>query len=142
MAKITKRTVDAAQPGTARRYLWDSALPGFGLVVQMSGVKSYVYQYRSPEGQSRRIALGRHGELTPEQAREIAEKHATKVKAGGDPLEEKRGRRGALMVSDMFDLYLKSEDFARFWARRLPTSSRLMRSGKPRRISQTARPPR
>jgi len=50
MTKITKRIVDAAMPDSAeRRIVWDEQIKGFGLLVLPTGVKSYVYQYRTPK---------------------------------------------------------------------------------------------
>ncbi|MDQ2077623.1 site-specific integrase [Marinimicrobium sp. ABcell2] len=111
MAKITKRLVDASEPKKARYYVWDESLPGFGLVIQPSGTKSFCFQYRTPEGQTRRISLGRFGSVTPEQARTKAKGFQSQVNQGGDPLGEKRTRRAALKVSDILDRYLASAKF-------------------------------
>ena len=77
MPKITKRTVDRLRPDPAGRdrFLWDAgdgALKGFGVRVKPSGVASYIIQYRNKEGRTRRLALGRVGVLTPEEARREA----------------------------------------------------------------------
>ena len=113
MAKISKKMVDAAQPGTVRLYIWDDKVSGFGLVVQPSGVKSYCFQYRTPEGRTRRITIGRHGDpYTPDTARAKAKEHTDAVEAGADPLQEKKVRLNALTVTDMLDGYLKSPTFA------------------------------
>jgi integrase len=114
VARISKRTVDAAgAPESGRAYLWDDKLSGFGLVVQTSGSKSYVYQYRTPEGQTRRITIGRHGDpFTPELARDKAIELAQSVKAGNDPLVAKKERRNAATVADLLGSYLKSPKFA------------------------------
>ena len=69
MPKISKRTVDAQKPGTTRRIVWDDQLKGFGLLELPSGVKTYVYDYRTPEGVKRRATIGKHGQWTAEQAR-------------------------------------------------------------------------
>jgi hypothetical protein len=63
MPKISKRVVDAAgRPTNAdRTFVWDSEVKGFGLMVTARGAKSYVVQYRTPEGRSRRITIGRRG---------------------------------------------------------------------------------
>jgi hypothetical protein len=45
-----------AEPGRERSIYWDSALPGFGLLVTIAGHRSYVVQYRS-NGRSRRMTL-------------------------------------------------------------------------------------
>lgn len=112
MPKISKRLVDISEPKKARYYVWDTTLPGFGLVVQPTGTKSFCFQYRTAEGQTRRISLGRYGAVTPEQARKAAQLEQAKVRQGGDPLGEKRARRNALKVGKMLDLYTQSAKFA------------------------------
>ncbi|MCU5785942.1 tyrosine-type recombinase/integrase [Alloalcanivorax marinus] len=112
MPKITKRIVDAVEPKSTRAYVWDSAIPGFGLVVQPSGVKSFCYQYRNAEGRTRRTSLGRYGKVTADQARKLAQEYQAKVTQGGDPLGEKQARRAALRVADVLDRYMKSAKFA------------------------------
>ncbi|MFA6019108.1 MAG: integrase arm-type DNA-binding domain-containing protein, partial [Rhodospirillales bacterium] len=109
--KISKRTVDALTPGASRTFHWDEQLPGFGVVVQTSGSKSFVYQYRTPEGRTRRAAIAKVGAVTPEQARELAEAMAALVKGGGDPLAQKSAAREAATVGDLLDAYLASERF-------------------------------
>jgi integrase len=82
------------------------------LVVQPSGTKSYCYQYRTPEGRTRRITIGRHGTYTAEQARDKAKTYQRAVDKERDPLAEKQGRREAITVSELLDLYLGSVKFA------------------------------
>ena len=112
MARISKRTVDAALPGTKPTFLWDDTLPGFGLLLLPTGTKSFVFQYRTPEGRSRRATIGKVGALTPDQARTIADDMSRTVKGGGDPLEDKRRAREAITVGGLLDAYLASETFA------------------------------
>jgi integrase len=112
MPKLTKRIVDASTPKAKRFAVWDAEIKGFGLVVQPSGVKSYVFQYRTSEGLKRRILIGHHGVWTPDQARKKAEDLRQIVRNGGDPLGQKRALREAVTVGDILDAYLASEDFA------------------------------
>lgn len=89
---ISKSTVDAFGPQEKAALLWDTKIAGFGLRVMPSGVKSYIFQYRigGRGAPSRRYTIGRHGSLTPDQARKIASDLAAKVAAGIDPLEADR----------------------------------------------------
>jgi integrase len=112
MPKITKRVVDAAAPDPAGRfYVWDSELKGFGLQVLSTGVKSYVLRYRTHDGADRRATIGKHGALTPEEARRKADEMRRGVRSGGDPLAERRTRRKAATIADVLDAYVDSETF-------------------------------
>jgi integrase len=112
MPRISKRVVDAAQPSSKPAFTWDETLPGFALLTLPSGNKSFVFQYRTAQGRTRRATIGKVGSLTPDQARDLADDMSRKVKAGGDPLDDKRTAREALTVGELFDDYLKSAKFA------------------------------
>lgn len=113
MPKLTKRTVDAAKPpedGKSYSIVWDDDLKGFGLLITSKGTKSYVVQYRTMpgrEGRTRRFKLGRHGELTPRQAREMAENAFAAVRRGEDPAKERREKLKAPTVKKLSERYLE-----------------------------------
>lgn len=109
MAKITKRTVDAAEPRGRDYFLWCDELPGFGLRVFASGRRSYLVQYQAG-GRSRRVTLGLHGALTAEEARREAKALLGQVARGGDPAEERATRRGSMTVAELCDAYLAAAD--------------------------------
>lgn len=91
---ITKRTVDAATPGTTDRFIWDGNLPGFGLKVTPAGGKIYIYQYRlarpgaAERTAAKRYTIGKHGKLTPDEARREAKRLAALVEQGIDPRQQ------------------------------------------------------
>ena len=90
---ITKRSVDAMRPGEA---LADDEVRRFYARCLPSGVATYGFRYRDRStGQRRWLSLGLHGQLTPQQAREIAQKHAGAVADGKDPLAVKAASRAA-----------------------------------------------
>ncbi|MCA9512851.1 MAG: integrase family protein, partial [Myxococcales bacterium] len=97
--------MDGVQPGPSKQILWDSELKGFGLVVQPSGIKSYVVRYTTAAGRDRRLVLGRHGELTPDEARKRAAEVRAKARVGGDPIEERQQLRRSESLSDLVDVY-------------------------------------
>ncbi len=120
MPKLSKRTVDAIRPdrdGYQRSdrkgrevFVWDTgdgALKGFGVRMMPSGAGSYLVQYRTKEGSTRRIVIGKVGVLTPDEARRLAGDRLKEVTQGGDPSAERhRVRREALTVAGLADLYL------------------------------------
>lgn len=85
---------------------------GLGLQMLPSGVKSFVYQYWTGAGRSRRATLGKFGGLTPDEGRAKADAMRRIVAAGGDPLEERHASRNAMSVGDLLDAYLGSAKFA------------------------------
>jgi len=106
VAKLTKRTIEAAQPDPARDvFVWDEELRGFGVRIKPSGVRSYVVQYRNVLGRSRRVNLGRHGVLTADEARRLARAHLGSVARGDDPAQERRDKRESLTVSELVGRY-------------------------------------
>jgi integrase len=119
MPKITKRTVDALEPRPGTDYfVWDSELRGFGVRVRASGAKAYLLQYRNDEGRTRRLMLGRHGPLTPEQARVLARQRLGEIAKGEDPAEDRRAVREGLTVAELCDWYLEHARSGRILGRR------------------------
>jgi integrase len=106
MAKLTKRSVEGIAPLDRDIVVWDDHLPGFGLRVKASGVRSYLVQYRNAMGQSKRMTLGRHGVLTADQARKRAQQVLAMARQGQDPVSEKAQARAAPLMSDLCDRYL------------------------------------
>jgi integrase len=110
--KITKKAVDAAAPDPDSPdhdvFIWDDELRGFGLRVWPSGLKTYVVQYRTGGrgSQARRRVIGRHGVLTPDQARDRARRLLTQVADGNDPAAIRDQGREAINVAELADLYL------------------------------------
>ena len=83
--KLTKTVVAAAQPESDPYELRDTMIPGFLLKVTPTGRKVYILQYRigGRGTPTKRVTLGAHGALTPEQAREAAVRMAGAIAAGG-----------------------------------------------------------
>jgi integrase len=109
--KLTKSVVDAAEPKDKQFTIWDDQLKGFGLYVQPSGRRSYFIDYRTEDGQRRRMVLGRHGDITCEQARRKAlETIGGAVLKGDDPLQDRRTRRDSLTVAELCEDYFEAGD--------------------------------
>jgi len=113
MTRLTKTTVDAEQPSDKERFVWDSELKGFGLKIFPTGAKSFVVQYRTAEGRTRRYTIGKYSSnLTADQARKIAKGLLADVTKGADPQAEVKARREAWTVNQLLDAYLASPAFA------------------------------
>lgn len=124
--KLTKRIVDAlkapepSKVGVKVRehFVWDRELRGFGVQVMPSGLKSFVIQYRTPEGRNRRAVIGRYGLMTVEVARKLAHEKLVAVSKGVDPVAEEARAAGLLTVAEVCDWYLAEAEVGRILGRR------------------------
>lgn len=112
LPKITKRTVDAVQPGERDRFLWDDELRGFGLRCRSSGAKDYFVKYRTASGRQRWLTLGQHGALTPDQARRLAQDARASVQAGRDPSGDRASKRKEVTIGELADRYYREHVLA------------------------------
>lgn len=106
MARLTQAHISKLRSGNCEVVVWDDDLPGFGIRVKPSGVKSFLIQYRNNGGRSRRLTLGRYGKLTPDEARKRAKKEFAAILDGADPAEERSDKRTAPTVADLADRFL------------------------------------
>jgi integrase len=104
--KLTKTVVDAAQPESDPYELRDAMIPGFLLKVTPTGRKIFMVAYVANNGQRRKPAIGRFGEITVEQARTIAQDWLADVRKGKDPSVEKSAARQAATVKELFDRFI------------------------------------
>src|SRR6266446_2884971 len=111
MPKLSKRVVDAVRPSPDGKdvFRWDSgdgALKGFGVRMKPSGTAAYIVQYRTAEGRTRRLAIGKVGTLTPDEARVISRDKLVAATKGADPSAERHAARASMTVAELCDLYL------------------------------------
>ena len=111
---ISKRSVDAlrCKKGKDRTFLWDDRLEGFGVVAfpsrekvsgkEIPGKKVFVVQFRQ-NGRSRRMAIAKHGTLTPDEARGKAKKLLGAVQDGADPIKARRDARAVRTFKELSD---------------------------------------
>ena len=107
MAKITIRSAEALKPNGSESFLWDSELRGFGLRCSPKGKKVFIVQYRH-KGRTRRMSLGQFGAITPNEAREIAQRHLGDVARGTDPSGELQLERKAPNMSALCDRFIET----------------------------------
>jgi integrase len=109
MPKITKRLLDALHPNPGGDvFAWDTELKGFGIRLKPSGSASYIVQYRTQQGRSRRLSFAKVGTITPDQARTLARRHLAEIETGGDPAAQRREDREALTVAELCERYLEA----------------------------------
>jgi integrase len=100
--KLTDGVVEAIEPSDRDIYLWDSALPRFGVRITPAGTRIYLIQYRAKAAlgevtKTRRIIIGRHdGDLwNATKARAAARKFLAAVDLGRDPFADREAERAA-----------------------------------------------
>ena len=89
ISKLTKRSVEAIEATGSDAVYWDGGLTGFGVRVRASGRKTYVLQTRV-RGKLRWFTIGRHGPVTPDQARARALEFLALAVKGIDPREAEK----------------------------------------------------
>jgi len=91
--RLTKRVIDSLKTDRERgERVYDTELPGFGVLVYPSGRKTFFITYG---GRTTRktVTLGLYGPLTPDSAREKATLALAQVINGGDPKAERERKQ-------------------------------------------------
>jgi len=106
--KLRKRDIDALPiPKDKPVIYWDTVKPRFGLRITPAGVRTFVLDYTTKNGRQRRMTLGRFGEITAEQAREMAGDRLAEIRKGSDPLAEHEAARGAATFKTLAEEYIR-----------------------------------
>lgn len=105
--RITRRAITSLEaPTTGQAWLYDTELPGFMVLCQTSGRRTYVVRYKAPSGAWRKMTLGNVAELEPDEARERARDVLSASRAGRDPAVELAKSRQAPTLSDLSDRFM------------------------------------
>lgn len=107
MPVLTKSYVDKLESGDNDVVVWDSKLSGFGLKITPAGRKVYLLKYRTLDGRQRKPAIGVHGQITCEQARDIAFEWLGQRARGEDPSLSRQTQRQSPTVSELCDRFMK-----------------------------------
>ncbi|USE36328.1 tyrosine-type recombinase/integrase [Endozoicomonas sp. SCSIO W0465] len=90
---MIKKITESSVSKMGEKALRDNEIRGFSCQSKKTG-KYFYYEYKSPvTGTNRKHPLGKHGEVTVDQARTMARAAAGDVATGNDPQEQKRERR-------------------------------------------------
>lgn len=71
---ITKSNIDEIDCGETDTFIWDIALIGFGVKITPRNRRIFIYQYKDDRNKTKRLTIGRIGDLTVSQAKREAEK--------------------------------------------------------------------
>lgn len=91
--KFTEKAIRSLSPQVKPYEAVDVQLPGFLIRIQPTGRQTYYYSYKNNTGKRVRLKLGRHGDITLSQAREMAKATAGDIAKGKDPQTEKQIER-------------------------------------------------
>jgi integrase len=107
-AKISAKTVAKLKAG---EIISDTEIRGFSARRWDTGAISYSLRYRTRNGDRKRLLIGTHGNVTPDEARKIAKQRAGEVAGGLDPVAEKKIAEAVAgnTVSVVWDEYAKRE---------------------------------
>ena len=108
--KITKRSVEElarkARDAGQTLLAWDTELRGFGARATANGTVAYFIEYRlgGRGGRNRRMTIGRHGDLTANQARKAAEKYRGQIRDGVDVAQTREHERARLTADTLAEV--------------------------------------
>ncbi len=121
MPRLTKRQIIAERDamlaaGDRQRVIWDDEVRGLGCRLSKAGALAFL-DYRDLTRAKRRLAIGRvlPPELTIEQARARAAAYRVDVRAGLDPLRERRKSEDELTVEQAIRDWLATK--TKKWSR-------------------------
>jgi integrase len=97
-------------PREGREFIfWDEKVSGFGVRLQPTGAKTYVFQYRAGSGRlapRRRMTIARVGDISLGDARRLADRARGEVAHGRDPALEKIQKKAADTFQQLAETFL------------------------------------
>ncbi|MBP6952376.1 MAG: tyrosine-type recombinase/integrase [Alphaproteobacteria bacterium] len=109
---MTKRFVENIKPDPSKTLkYWDSELKGFGVVILPSGRRTYCVQYRNQHRVLKRFKIGVHGQITTEEARDMAKKRLGQVAHGEDPAEQKKYVKNLSTMEYLAENYIERHGY-------------------------------
>jgi integrase len=94
-------------PAHGSSITFDSRVAGFGLRVTSTGVKAFIYNYRTRAGRQRRFTIGQFPNWSTSAARTEAIRLRRLIDAGADPMGELQDARSAPTVAELADRFLE-----------------------------------
>lgn len=104
--RLTDLTVRNLKPRGARRQVQDADIPGFGVLVTATGLKTFFYRYKL-DGGAHRFRIGSYPAVSLEQARKKALTLSGQVQDGKNPQAIKAEVRQAETFAEVARLYIE-----------------------------------
>lgn len=89
-----------------REEWFDTETIGFTLEVRPSGTKTYYLRYKDQSGRQKQHKIGRHHDITFEQARKKARELKSTVVLGGDPAADKAEAKAVITYGELASQFL------------------------------------
>ncbi|WP_421579511.1 tyrosine-type recombinase/integrase [Shinella sp. M31] len=109
--KLTRKVVAGLKPAGKTVTYYDETVKGFGFRMTAAGASSWILEYRPGAGgrgvSKKRLKLGSPATMSPEQAREEAQRTLARVTLGEDPASARSEERGSLSVSALVEAYMR-----------------------------------
>ena len=104
---LTELAVRQATAKDGKRIeVWDEKMPGFGVRISPSGVKTFVLMYYVA-GNKRRLSLGRYPAISLAKARQKALAALNQIADGRDPQADRKIERSPYAFSDVVDEFVR-----------------------------------
>ncbi|MCP5426761.1 MAG: site-specific integrase [Chromatiaceae bacterium] len=87
--RLNRTNIKALEPRNSSYYVSDVDFPAFRVRITPKGAATFYLLYRNAQNRQITFKIGVFGEVSPETARDIAEKKMAEVKLGGDPAGDK-----------------------------------------------------
>lgn len=124
--KIDSTTVltTTCPPDKRKVDVYDTVVSGFVLEVRPNGGKTFSLRYRDDHGRQRQVKIADAADVTPSEARKIAQRLRSQSATGRNPAEEKKAKRQVPTVAELSVRYL---EYARTYKRSHDIDERYLR---------------
>lgn len=102
----------------------DQTCIGLVMEVRSSGTKTFAYRYRDDHGRQRQVKIANVGDITPSEARKIAQRLKSQAITGRNPAQERKDKRQIPTVAELSVQYL---EYARSYKRSHDIDERYLR---------------
>lgn len=130
--RLTTNRIETTKADPAKDvFLWDTAIPGFGLKVSKAGGKAYVFSYWH-QGKKQRITLGDARLLPLDEARTKAKALAQQLDEGTDPkyVRDEAKEQRAVTVADILTAFVEAKR-EKASARYMSETAKMQQPGAP-----------